>query len=62
MDLVDRAFMQWERLNQPRRARARLVVFGPTICALHREDLRPRDAAEPTTTHASPQKRSNPLP
>lgn len=44
MDLVDRAFIQWERLNQPRRSRARLVVLGPTVCAVHREDLRPRSA------------------
>lgn len=47
MDLVDRAFMKWERLNQPRRARARLVILGPTVCAVSREDLRPRDAAAP---------------
>jgi hypothetical protein len=45
MNLVDRSFIQWERLNQPRRARARLVVLGPTVCAVSREDLRPRKAA-----------------
>ena len=35
MDLVDRAFIMWERINQPRRARARLFADEtPTVCAL----------------------------
>lgn len=47
MDLVDRSFILWERLNLPRRSKARLVVPEPTLCAVHRDDLRREKPAPP---------------
>lgn len=39
-DLVDRAYILWERQAQPRRARARLfAIQEPSVCAIHRTDL-----------------------
>lgn len=39
-DLVDRAYILWERQAQPRRARARLfAIQEPKLCAIHRTDL-----------------------
>lgn len=47
MDLVDRSFILWERLNLPLRSKARLVVSEPTLCAVHRDDLRRGKSAPP---------------
>lgn len=60
MDLVDRSFILWERLNLPRRAKARLVVPEPTLCTVHRDDLRQEKPAPPEagiaarTPHGAP--------
>jgi len=54
MDLVDRSFILWERLNQPRRSKARLVVPVPTLCALHRDDLTRKKPAAPEARIAAP--------
>ncbi len=41
MDLVDKAFVLWERTNQPRRARARLNNdYAPLLCVLPPENLK----------------------
>jgi len=47
MDLVDRSFILWERLNLPLRSKARLVAPEPTLCAVHRDDLQRKRPAAP---------------
>ncbi len=61
MDLVEKAFLQWERLNQPRRARARLVRPEPTLCALQRNSPRPDMTSSKGRQRRSVRASSHPL-
>lgn len=52
VDLVERNYILWERLAQPRRARARLFALEePRLCAVHRVEFeRSAPALGPATT------------
>lgn len=52
MSLVDKAFLQWERINQPRRARARLfATLEPAMCVLAKTDLTKTQSASGRTVN-----------